>query len=88
MMILQHVYHVVSQFTEFHFFYNNYNLSSVFADDLSRGLCCGVALPGGACVFSCKRARQHDQRVDMIIVGSHVILKCLDYSMGKSIRNS
>ena len=40
-----------------------------------------VALPGGACIFWCKHARQHDQRVDMIIVGSdvlHVILKCLE----------
>ena len=33
--------------------------------DLSRDLCCCVALSGGACVFSCKRARRHDQRVDM-----------------------
>ena len=50
--------------------------------DLSRDLCCCVALSGGACVFSCKRARRHDQRVDMIIVGSHVlshvILKSLE----------
>ena len=58
-------------------------VSSVFADDLSRNLCCGIALPGGACVFWCKRARRHDQWVDMIIVGSHVLhvilkLKCLE----------
>ena len=56
-------------------------VSSVFADDLSHDLCCSVALSGGACVFWCKRVRWHDQHVDMIIVGSHVlrvILKCLE----------
>ena len=55
-------------------------VSSVFADDLSCNLCCSIALPAGACIFWCKRARRHDQWVDMIIVGSHVlhaILKCL-----------
>ena len=53
----------------------------MFADDLSRNLYCGIVLPGGAWVFWCKRARRRDQRVDMIIVGSHVlhvILKCLE----------